>query len=510
MQVVWFKRDLRLHDHEPLWQAAQAGPVVGLYLHEPSVWALPEHDAAHLDQVATCLAELREALEALGSPLLIAVGEALEVLCRLHAREPIQGLWSHEEIGATATYARDRVVKAWARAQGIPWRELPSGGGQRALRSRDGWAKAWEARMRAPQRLPPSALAAPEAAWGWPEVQLPSPKPERLGLSWLAPKPGARPAGRRAALAELEAFLTHRGLDYRQAMSSPLAAEEACSRLSPHLAWGSLSSREVVQATWRQVGRLRQAEAEGEAVDARWFASLKSFRARLMWRCHFMQKLEDEPELELRPMNRAYEGLRPSQPPQALLEAWALGQTGFPMVDACMRALRAQGWLTFRMRAMLMSFAAYDLWLDWRPAGLVLARHFLDFEPGIHWPQCQMQSGVTGINSVRVYSPEKQALDQDPAGAFIRRWVPELEGVPLAHLPAPERMPPLLQLASGCVIGQDYPAPLVDHLQATRQAKEAVFALRRSEQGRVAARAVLEKHGSRRRALEDERPGPWR
>ena len=132
------------------------------------------------------------------------------------------------------------------------------------------------------------------------------------------------------------------------------------------------------------------------------------------------------------------------------------------------------------MRAMLMSFASYHLWLHWRPTSVVLATQFLDFEPGIHFSQAQMQSGTTGINAVRIYSPTKQVHDQDPRGVFIRRYVPELEGIPDAYLAEPWKMPPLEQIACGIVIGKTYPPPIVDHAEAVAEAKRRIFAKRRS------------------------------
>ena len=166
-----------------------------------------------------------------------------------------------------------------------------------------------------------------------------------------------------------------------------------------------------------------------------------------------------------------------------------------------MRSLVATGWLNFRMRAMLVSFASYHLWLHWRQTGSFLARQFLDFEPGIHWSQMQMQSGTTGINTLRIYSPTKQAQDHDPQGIFIRRWVPELAKVPLPYLAEPWKMDATLQRMAGCTIGVDYPAPIVDDKLAMKAAKDRMYGLRKTAEAREEAGNVHERHGSRKSGL---------
>jgi deoxyribodipyrimidine photo-lyase len=178
------------------------------------------------------------------------------------------------------------------------------------------------------------------------------------------------------------------------------------------------------------------------------------------------------------------------------------------MIDACMRYLHRHRWINFRMRAMLMSFAAYHLWLHWREPALFLAKSFLDFEPGIHFPQVQMQSGVTGINTVRIYSPVKQAMDQDPNGEFVRSWIPELEHVPKPFIFEPWKMSIDDQTRYRCRIGVDYPVPIVDHRTAVASAKDRIYLLRRSEQAIFGAQQVYEKHGSRknRDPLPKKRP----
>jgi deoxyribodipyrimidine photo-lyase len=302
-------------------------------------------------------------------------------------------------------------------------------------------------------------------------------------------------AGEKAARQTLKSFLQVRGFDYRKALSSPLSAETGCSRLSPHLAFGTLSMRTVHQAT---------EVAIGSTPERTMAHALRGFSGRLRWHCHFMQKLEDEPAIEFHNFARVFDGLREERPTdfnQAHFAAWCEGRTGYPMVDACMRSLIRTGWLNFRMRAMLVSFASYHLWLHWRPTGLFLARQFLDYEPGIHWSQMQMQSGTTGINTLRMYSPTKQAKDQDPEGLFIRRWVPELARVPLPYLAEPWTMAPSVQHMAGCVIGKDYPAPIVDDKTAMKAAKDRMYGLRQSLQAREEAGDVLARHGSRKSGL---------
>ncbi len=159
-----------------------------------------------------------------------------------------------------------------------------------------------------------------------------------------------------------------------------------------------------------------------------------------------------------------------------------------------MRALRAHGWINFRMRAMLMSFASYNLWLPWRDTGLHLARQFVDYEPGIHWSQCQMQSGSTSINTIRIYNPIKQGHDHDPDGAFIRRWCPELEDVPAVHLHEPWSL-----------LGAPRSMPIVDCAISAREAKERIFEIRRSAGFDRHADAIQQRHGSRRSGLPSTR-----
>jgi deoxyribodipyrimidine photo-lyase len=493
--IVWFKRDLRVEDHPALALAASAGgPVLPLYIAEPALWAQPDASARQWAFTAESLTELRERLGALGAPLVVRIGEAVEVLAALATRHGATRLISHEETGNLWSYARDRRVAAWARGAGLPWSELPQSGVVRRLRSRDGWAARRDAFLAADMPPPPAALQPV------PGVE-PGPIPPARALGLAEDRcPHRQRGGRAAGLAALGSFLTSRGEGYRAAMASPVTGERACSRLSPYLALGALSGREAALAA-----AARRAERPGGG----WGASLRSFESRLAWRDHFMQKLEDAPELEARCLHRAAEALRPRIPDAARLAAFERAETGLPFVDACLRYLAATGWLNFRMRAMLVAVASYHLWLDWRATGPFLARRFTDYEPGIHWSQMQMQAGATGINTPRIYNPVKQGWEQDPDGRFTRAWVPELAAVPDALLQEPWRWS-----GAGRLLGRGYPAPIVDPAEAARAAREAVWALRREAGFAAEAAQVAEKHASRKdRAghfVNDRAPRPRR
>ncbi len=482
LHVVWFKRDLRIRDHRALAAAARLGPVLPLYVVETEYWRQPDVSARHWAFARESLEQLRVDLGELGQPLVVRQGDVIAILDRIHRKHTIGGLHSHEETGNAWTFERDRNVAAWCRRQGIPWHEQRQHGVIRGLKQRNGWSGRWD-RFMAEQLTPRPAALPP----------LPGidpgrfPEARELGLT----DDGCterQTGGSRSAHDLLASFLAERGRSYRRAMSSPVSAWTECSRLSPHLAWGTISIREVSQRSQREQQRLRSRPVADRTA---WRESLESFDGRLHWHCHFMQKLEREPELEFKNLHPAYDGLRQSD--DARLAAWQQGETGLPFVDACMRSLQATGWLNFRMRAMLMSFASYHLWLDWKKPGEHLARLFTDYEPGIHWPQVQMQSGTTGINTPRIYNPVKQGYDQDPHGVFVRRWLPELDDVPDEFVHEPWRWE-----SSREPLGDRYPRPVVNHLAAAHAAKQAIWGVRKGREFRQLADRVQDRHGSRR------------
>ena len=486
LQVLWFKRDLRLDDHAALRLAAERGPVLPLLVVEPEYWQQDDTSGRQYRWWSGCGRALAKDIATNGGTLAVVQGDVVRTLAKLRETHGPFDLVAHQETGNWWTYQRDIAVREWCSETGIRFDEPMQFGIWRGSKlDRDKWSKMWDAFMEEPMQ------PVPKVDWARHDHADAFPDEADLGIApdpvdWM-PEPGFEPA-----CEILRSFLYERGRDYRTDMSSPTLGAQGCSRLSPYLAVGAISMKRCYQET-----RARQAElADDKSEEGKaWKASLRSYVGRLHWHCHFTQKLEADPELEWRPAVRAYEGMRPPSDPM-LLDAFAKGSTGFPFVDACMRQLRSTGWINFRMRAMLMSFACYDLFLRWQDAGRVLAHLFTDYDPGIHWTQAQMQSGESGINTLRIYNPIKQGRDHDRQGDYIREWVEELSGCPAPQVHEPWK--------EDC--GTQYAPPLVDHAKATKAARDAIWQVRKRPEVREEAQRVVELHGSRRRPPRRRKP----
>ncbi|WP_435186378.1 FAD-binding domain-containing protein [Halobellus sp. EA9] len=294
----------------------------------------------------------------------------------------------------------------------------------------------------------------------------------------------------------LRSFVDRIG-DYPGNISSPVDARDGTSGLSPYLAFGCLSVRQVYQ------------HVDANAPDGR---GKELFVSRLYWNKHYEQKLEDWPGWTDRAVNPVLRGFNADERDSDLIDAWKRGRTGYPMVDASMRCLRETGWLNFRMRALCASFYFHILQQPWRVGADWYYHHLIDAAASINYTQWQCQCGLVGRPTLRLYNPRKQVRDQDPEGEFVREWVPELTDLPNQHLDRPERTPLAVQAECGVRIGEDYPRPVVeferarerfrDRLSAVRA--EAADALARPDVadraslsgGRSAAEAIARNHGT--------------
>jgi deoxyribodipyrimidine photo-lyase len=481
VNVVWLKRDLRLRDHEAIFLASAGDtPVLMLYIIEPILLEDPHYNLRHWRFIWQSIVDINQQLSEYNTQILVVKAEACEAFSQLSQAFCIEHIYSHQEIGLSNTFERDKAIGRWCKTQQIPWTQSPCGAVVRGLSRRVDWDKNWQLRM----RMACFDRELSEIAFVCDKQPIFTQNPFEIPPQWQLVNRQMQEGGEKRAWFTLHHFFRERGKNYAFCISSPSKSRLACSRMSPYLAWGNISLRQVYQTTlgnWKKQG---------------WRRSLVAFTSRLHWHCHFIQKFESEIDMQFRPVNRAYECYEYKETAEAdkQILAWKQGQTGFPLIDACMRCLEATGYINFRMRSMLVSFLCHQLDVDWRKGVTHLARVFLDFEPGIHYPQFQMQAGVTGINLIRLYNPIKQSQEKDPDGNFIRKWLPELQALPNELIHQPWTMTAMEQQMYELSVGVDYPSPIVDLEKSAKAARDKLWAFQKRDDVRAEGRRIVKRH----------------
>jgi len=453
--IVWFRNDLRIHDHPALAAAcAEADHVVPVFILNDKLLRGDRSSANRNRFLLESLSDLKQSLIERGGNLVIRHGDPASELQTLV-----------EETGATAVYytadytayavQRDKAVKV---TLDIEFRGFP---GRLAVSSLDKLAtktgkphkvftpfwKNWQQiqrrdiaslprEIKLPNKIPVGAL----------------PKLEALTASGEL-SPDALPGGETEARKRLKAWLDGGIHDYHQGNND--MAADATSRLSSYLHFGCLSPREIETMLPRGAG----AEA---------------WHRQLAWREFYHYIIYKFPDNTAQEFQERYRSLKWDNDPK-LLRTWQDGQTGYPVVDAAMRQLKQEGWMHNRARLIVGSFLTKDLWLDWRLGERYFMQMLIDGDQANNNGNWQWIASV-GVDPApvfrRLYNPSSQQANYDPSGAYVRRYVPELKDVPDKYLAEPWKMPKDLQQEISCFIGKDYPAPIVDHAEARKAALE--------------------------------------
>ncbi len=456
--VVWFRRDLRLRDHPALAAAAGSGrPVMPLFV-LPGEGAARPLGAAARWWLHGSLAALGAGLERLGARLTLLAGPAEETVVRAAAAcGAAEVHWNRLHDPPLAS--RDRAVERALAQAGVAARphatELlaepsdirTSQGGRYKVFTP--FYKTWRRTVSVPPEIPAPARLAP------------APAIESDSLASWGLRAGGRGGslakhwspGEESALRTLAKFAA--AALGRYARDRDLPARPGTSRLSPHLAWGEVGPRQA----WRGVG----GDGRGDGHQA-WIR-------QLAWRDFNAHLLHDFPAMARKPWQERFEAF-PWTGSDQLLQAWQRGRTGFPLVDAGMRQLRAAGWMHNRVRMIAASVLVKDFRVDWRLGEAWFWERLVDADAASNSGNWQWVAGC-GADAApffRIFSPVRQSERFDRGGDYIRRWVPELASLPAGHLHRPWAAPAKALIRAGVQLGSSYPRPLVDHLAARRNA----------------------------------------
>ena len=460
--LIIFHRNLRIEDNAALFNASLNQNYSSVFIFDEEYWSQTDRSANQLKFALDSLSELENELNKFNVNLYIFEGSLRDFGSYINQNHPNLKLHMNH---TTETEYFSKNLQALKQNFSLNVCEYKDYGIQITNQNRDKWASDWQNYMKT------KTYDIPLTNKNFETMNLPKFSEFRNHKNDYSSY--IQKGGTVSGKGLLTSFLEKRCKGYSKKMSNPSDAAISCSRLSPHIAFGTLSMRNIYQ------------ELEKNINNSKYRWDLYSFKKRLHWHCHFIQKLDTQPSLQYHSMHPDCDTLR-TETDNELIEKWITGNTGFPFVDACMLYLQKFGWINFRMRAMLMSFASYNLWQPWQKTSPLLASTFTDYEPGIHICQVQMQSGVTGINLPRIYSVIKQSLDQDPDASWIKEQLPDLRNVDIEKVHNAE-------------LGELYKQKIVDIKSSAKKARELIWQIRGNAQFKTKAKAVYQLHGSRKR-----------
>ena len=479
INIFWFKRDLRLLDNGPLNNAvSQTEKLLLIYCFEPSLKKNRHYSTKHWNFIKESINDLNIFLKNIDTHIHTYNKEITDVLKEIQEKFIVKKIFSHNETGLNVTFERDILLKEFCQNNSIQWEEEINNGVFRGLKNRKNWIKKWRDHMKSPVVL----FKGEKNDF----INIKKKQNFKVKDSKILQKGGVS-----SGIKYLDSFLDSRHTKYQNNISKPEASRTSCSRLSPYMSWGNISTRYAWQRAKEQI-------QNGKSKF-----QLNGFTSRLRWQAHFIQKFEMECQMEFRSVNKGYQNLvKPIN--KKFISAWEKGKTGYPLVDASMRCVVETGYLNFRMRALLVSFLTHHLWQPWQSGVIHLARNFLDFEPGIHYSQFQMQAGETGINMIRIYNPTKNAKEHDKEGIFIKKWIPELKKIPTPLLFEPWKMNTIDQENYDCKIGKDYPNPIVDISQTYKHAASKLWSIKSDPKVKEESSRILQKHSNANRKAFDD------
>jgi deoxyribodipyrimidine photo-lyase len=472
--IVWFRDDLRISDHPALHAAAQSGaPVLCVYVLDQASGARRPLGGAAQWWLAQSLRALEQGLRQLGAPLTLRRGPAAAVLAELAQQSDAAAVHWNEIAIAPDRAVADELADALTLAGIAHHRHRgdllasPS-----EIRTKDGrglrvFTPFWRRVLSLGD--PPQPLPAPNSLRGAAAVpndaladwQLGPTAPDWAGGLRDTWTPGEADA-QRALAAFLEALPGYSGGRDRP-------DRDATSHLSPHLRFGEISPRQVWHAA-------RFARAERPAIAA----DVDKFLSELGWREFCRHLLADHPDLSTRNLQAPFDDF-PWRADDAALTAWQRGRTGYPIVDAGMRELWSTGVMHNRVRMVVASFLVKHLLIDWRLGERWFWDTLVDADPGSNPANWQWVAGC-GADAApyfRVFNPVLQGEKFDSQGDYVRRWVPEIAGLPNNLIHQPWTATPVELAAAGVELGGNYPQPIVDHKQARQRALDAYAQLRK-------------------------------